>query len=83
MSYYLAYILITALAFSICLGNIISYPLYLFTAIFVVYFLFVLLYRPYKDRVHHIGLIINQAGILFNLAWLISQDHFYLNRLTD
>lgn len=83
VAYYLAYILIISLIFSISIDNLLNYPLFFFAAIIVGYFLFIALYRPYQDRVHNIGLIINQTGILFNLAWLVSQDYFYLTRLTD
>ena len=83
VAYYLTYILILSLTFSLSITQFIQYPLFSFAAISSTNLIAIIVYRPYQEKVHNVGLIVNQVVILFNLAWLISQDYIYLTRFMD
>lgn len=83
VAYYLTYVLILSLTFSLSINQLIEYPLFAFAAISITNLIAIIVYRPYKDKLHNIALVINQVAILINLAWLISQDYFYLSRFID
>lgn len=83
VAYYLTYLFILSFVVSLSLNQLIPFTLYIFAAIVVLYFVFIIANRPYQESVHNIGLVINQVGVLFNLAWLISQNFIYLSRFMD
>ena len=35
-------------------------------------------FRPYKEKIHSLGIIINQTVIISNIGWVISQEYFVL-----
>ena len=83
MACYLAYLIVLTLTLSLSLNQLIKYPLFVFVSIITANLIFIIIYRPYDDRVHNIGLILNQSVVLVNLAWLISQEYIYLSRVVD